>query len=157
MLVANGCNPSYLGDRDQEGSGLKPARANRLKTLSRKHPTQKRAGGVAQEVESLPSKPWFKSHFHKKKKKKPEKKKPTQNKSSPDFGMWDWYQEVTIKTKSHCRSPSWCLENWRTGCWCEESPQHIWCHKCSVSWAWWHTSLIPVTQEVEAGRYQAWG
>jgi hypothetical protein len=32
-----------------------PAQAVVLKTLSRKFPTQKRAGGVAQEVEYLPS------------------------------------------------------------------------------------------------------
>jgi hypothetical protein len=34
LPVAHACNPSYLGDREQEDSGLKPAQANICETLS---------------------------------------------------------------------------------------------------------------------------
>jgi hypothetical protein len=45
MPVAQTCNPSYSGGRDQEHCGSKPARQIVCKT-----PSQKRAGGVAQGV-----------------------------------------------------------------------------------------------------------
>jgi hypothetical protein len=45
-------NPSYSGGRDQEDQGLE--------TLSRKNPSQKRAGGVAQDIG-----PEFKPQYHK--------------------------------------------------------------------------------------------
>jgi hypothetical protein len=56
LLVAHTHNPSYSGGRDQEAHGLKPAPAN---TLSRKNPSQKRAGGLAQDVG-----PEFKPQYH---------------------------------------------------------------------------------------------
>jgi hypothetical protein len=62
--VAYACNPSYSGGRDQEDHGSKPAWQIVYKTLSRKYPSQKRAGGVAQSVG-----PEFKTQYHKKKKK----------------------------------------------------------------------------------------
>jgi hypothetical protein len=55
--VAHTCDPSYLGDRDQEGHSLKPAWAHNLRdSISGKPITKKRAGGVVQVVECLPSK-----------------------------------------------------------------------------------------------------
>jgi hypothetical protein len=56
MRVAHTCNPSYSGGRDQEDQGSKPAWANSLQDPILKNPTQKRAGGVTQVVERLPSK-----------------------------------------------------------------------------------------------------
>jgi hypothetical protein len=53
--VAHAYNPSYLGGRDQEDHSLKPAQANSSQDLSRKNPSQKRADGVVQVVECLPS------------------------------------------------------------------------------------------------------
>jgi hypothetical protein len=53
-LMAHACNPSYTGGRDQENCSLRPAQANSLRDPILK--TQKRAGGVAQMVECLPSK-----------------------------------------------------------------------------------------------------
>jgi hypothetical protein len=54
--VAQACNPSYSGSRDQEHHHLKP-RQKVLKTLSLKYPTyKKRAVRVAQMVSCLPSK-----------------------------------------------------------------------------------------------------
>jgi hypothetical protein len=67
--VAHTCNPSYSGGRDQEDHSSKPARKIVLKTLSRKNPSQKRAGGVAQGVD-----PEFKPQYCKNKK---QKQKPT--------------------------------------------------------------------------------
>jgi hypothetical protein len=46
MPVAHTCNPSYLGGRDQEYQGLKPAGQTVLETLYCKHPSQKRAGAT---------------------------------------------------------------------------------------------------------------
>jgi hypothetical protein len=46
--VSHTSNPSYLGGRDQEYHGSKPAGANSLQDLM-----QNRAGGVAQGLESL--------------------------------------------------------------------------------------------------------
>jgi hypothetical protein len=43
-LEAQGCNPSYSGCRDQEGSGCKPAWANSSLTLSPKNPSQMARG-----------------------------------------------------------------------------------------------------------------
>jgi hypothetical protein len=57
MLVAHACNPSYLGGRDQENCGLKPAPGKLVQeTVSQKNPTQNRPSRVAQVVELLPSK-----------------------------------------------------------------------------------------------------
>jgi hypothetical protein len=67
VLVAHACNPSYSGGRDQEDPGSKPAWAIVGKTLSRKIPSQKMAGGVAQGVG-----PEFKPQNHKKGKKEME-------------------------------------------------------------------------------------
>jgi hypothetical protein len=53
--MAHICNPNYSGDRDQEDCSSKPAPDTVCDTLSQKYPTQKRAGGVVQEVEHLPS------------------------------------------------------------------------------------------------------
>jgi hypothetical protein len=51
VLLAQACNPSYLGGRDQEDRGLKPALANSSQNpILKKNPSQKRAGGVAQGV-----------------------------------------------------------------------------------------------------------
>jgi hypothetical protein len=64
-LVAHSYNPSYSGGRDQEDQGLKPAWTNSLQDpISKKKPSQKRVGGVAQGVG-----PEFKSQHHKKKRK----------------------------------------------------------------------------------------
>jgi hypothetical protein len=60
--VAHTCNPSYSGDK-AGGCSSKPAQANSLKDLISKKKTQKRAGGVAQDVS-----PEFKPTYHKKKK-----------------------------------------------------------------------------------------
>jgi hypothetical protein len=63
--------PSYLGSRDQEDWGLRPAQANSsYRTPSQKYPTQKRAEGVAQVVERLPSKAQSSNPSTTKKKKK---------------------------------------------------------------------------------------
>jgi hypothetical protein len=43
-------NPSYSAGKDQEAHGSKPARQIVCETLSRKNPSQKMAGGVAQGV-----------------------------------------------------------------------------------------------------------
>jgi hypothetical protein len=75
-LMAHFYNPSYLGGRDQEDQGLKPAQANSLWDPSLKIPNTKRAGGVAPGVG-----PEFKPQYHKKKKKK---KKPARANSSWD-------------------------------------------------------------------------
>jgi hypothetical protein len=63
--MAQTCNCSYSGGRDQEDCGLKPAPANSCETLFRKNPSQKRAGGLAQGVG-----PEFKPHYCKRKEKK---------------------------------------------------------------------------------------
>jgi hypothetical protein len=60
--VAHVCNPSYSGGRDQEDHGLKLAQVNSLWDPISKNPSQKRGGGVAQDVG-----PEFKSQYHKKK------------------------------------------------------------------------------------------
>jgi hypothetical protein len=59
--VAHACNPSYLGGRDQEDHGSKPAQANSLQDpTSKKNPSQKWAGGVTRGVG-----PEFKPQCHK--------------------------------------------------------------------------------------------
>jgi hypothetical protein len=63
--VAHACNPSYLGGRDQEVCGLKPAQANTSGHPISKIPNIKRAGGVAQGVCHE-----FKPQYHKKQKQK---------------------------------------------------------------------------------------
>jgi hypothetical protein len=61
-LVAHACNLSFSGGRDQEDHGSKPDWANSsLRPYLEKNPSQKRAGGVAQGVDSE-----FKSQYHKK-------------------------------------------------------------------------------------------
>jgi hypothetical protein len=60
-LVAHACNPSYLGCRDQEDGGSKPAPAHSFHDPISKNPSQKRAGGVAQGVG-----PEFKPQYRKK-------------------------------------------------------------------------------------------
>jgi hypothetical protein len=40
--VSHACNPSYLGDRDQEDHGSKPAWANSLRDPILKNPSQKK-------------------------------------------------------------------------------------------------------------------
>jgi hypothetical protein len=65
---AHACNPSYSGDRDQDDRSSKTAPANSLQApVSKKIPSQKRTGGVAQGVS-----PEFKPWYCKKKKKKRE-------------------------------------------------------------------------------------
>jgi hypothetical protein len=54
--MAHVCNPIYSGGRDQEDLGLKPAWANTSRPYLKKTHYKKRADGVAQEVECLPSK-----------------------------------------------------------------------------------------------------
>jgi hypothetical protein len=54
--VAHAYNPSYSGGRDREDQGSKPGQADSLQEPISKNPSQKRAGGVAQMVEHLPSK-----------------------------------------------------------------------------------------------------
>jgi hypothetical protein len=46
--VVHICNPSYLGGRDQEDHGLKPAQANSSKTLSQKKKITKKGWGGSQ-------------------------------------------------------------------------------------------------------------
>jgi hypothetical protein len=46
--VAHTCNPSYLGGRDKEDLGLKPALANSSQDSILRILITKRAGGVAQ-------------------------------------------------------------------------------------------------------------
>jgi hypothetical protein len=60
--VAYSFNPSYLGSRDQEDPGSKPALANSLPDPILEKPITKKAGGVAQCVG-----PEFKPYYHKKK------------------------------------------------------------------------------------------
>jgi hypothetical protein len=49
MLVTHACDPSYLGGRDQEDQGSKPAQANSsMRSYLKKAHHKKRAGGVAQ-------------------------------------------------------------------------------------------------------------
>jgi hypothetical protein len=48
--MAHACNPSYSEGRDQEDYGSKLARANSFQDLSRKSPSQNRAGRVIQGV-----------------------------------------------------------------------------------------------------------
>jgi hypothetical protein len=67
--VAHACNPSYLGGRNQEDLGSKPAQRNSFQDPISKNPiTKKWAGGVAQGV--APSL----NPMTKKKKKKKKKK-----------------------------------------------------------------------------------
>jgi hypothetical protein len=57
VLVAHAYNPSYLGDRNQEDHGSKPALGKWFVRFVSKIPnTQKRAGGVTQAIQHLPSK-----------------------------------------------------------------------------------------------------
>jgi hypothetical protein len=69
-LVAHACNSSYLGDRDQEDCGSKPAQANSSWDPISKKKThhKKRTGGVAQRVS-----PELKPQHHKKRQRKKEK------------------------------------------------------------------------------------
>jgi hypothetical protein len=61
--VAHACNPSYSRGRDQEDCGSKPAWAKSSSNpISKKNPSQERAGGVAQSVG-----PEFKPQYYKKK------------------------------------------------------------------------------------------
>jgi hypothetical protein len=53
--VAHACKPSYSGGRGQEDHGSKPAEENSLRHPISKNPSQKKAGGMAQVVVSLPS------------------------------------------------------------------------------------------------------
>jgi hypothetical protein len=56
LLVAQAYNPSYSGGRDRKDHGLKPAQANSSRDpISRKLITKK-ADGVTQVIECLPSK-----------------------------------------------------------------------------------------------------
>jgi hypothetical protein len=66
-----------LGSRDQEDCSLRLAPA-KIKTLSQKYPIQKRAGRVAQIVESLPIKHEALSSNPSAAKKKKKEKKLTQ-------------------------------------------------------------------------------
>jgi hypothetical protein len=50
VLMAHVCNPSCSRDRDQEDCGSKPGQASSLRDPISKSPSQKRAGGVAQDV-----------------------------------------------------------------------------------------------------------
>jgi hypothetical protein len=100
--VAHACNPRNSGGRDQEDHGSKPAWANSSqgpiskKKKKTKNPTQKRVGGVAQVVKTLPlpppktaggvglaedAEPEFKSqhHTHKHMCKKPKTPQTLQN------------------------------------------------------------------------------
>jgi hypothetical protein len=64
-VVTHACNPSYSGGRDQENQGLKPARASSSgDPISKKYPSQKRAGGMVQGEG-----PKFRPQYHKKKQK----------------------------------------------------------------------------------------
>jgi hypothetical protein len=66
VLVAWACNPSYLGDRDQEDCSLKPGQANSSRDpISTKPITKKKADGVAQGIG-----PVFKPQYHKTKQEK---------------------------------------------------------------------------------------
>jgi hypothetical protein len=56
MPVVHNCNPNYSRSSDQEDCGSKPAQANSLQDPILKKKSQKRAGGVAQVVEHLPTK-----------------------------------------------------------------------------------------------------
>jgi hypothetical protein len=49
-LVAH-AKPSYSWGRDQEDCGLKPAQANSSRDPTSKSPSEKRAGGIAQDVD----------------------------------------------------------------------------------------------------------
>jgi hypothetical protein len=76
--VTHARNPSYSGGRDQEDHYLKPGREDSSRDSILKN-TQKRAGGVAQAIEHLPSKCEALSStvgtvLQKKKKKKKKKK-----------------------------------------------------------------------------------
>jgi hypothetical protein len=68
--VAHICNPSYSEGKDQEDCGSQPPQAKSSSDpISKKKPTQKRAGGVAQGVD-----PEFKPQYYKKKKKERKKR-----------------------------------------------------------------------------------
>jgi hypothetical protein len=69
VLTAHTCNPNYSGGRDQEDGGSKPALANSSRDPILKNPSQKMAGGVAQDKGSE-FKPQYHTHTQKKKKKK---------------------------------------------------------------------------------------
>jgi hypothetical protein len=67
MLVAQACNPSYSGGRNQEDLGSRPAQANSsLRLYLKKILHKKSAGGVVQGEEG----PEFNPQYCKKKKKK---------------------------------------------------------------------------------------
>jgi hypothetical protein len=54
-LVAHACNPTYLGDRDQDGDSIHSGQTV-LETSPRKYPAQKRAGRMVQVIEHQPTK-----------------------------------------------------------------------------------------------------
>jgi hypothetical protein len=56
--VADICNPSYSGDRNQEDRSSKPAWSNSLQDPISKNSSHKRAGGVAQS-KGPEFKPWY--------------------------------------------------------------------------------------------------
>jgi hypothetical protein len=65
--VTHACNPSHSGGRDQEDRSSKPAWANSSQDpISKKIPSQKRAGGVGGVAQGVG--PEFKPQSHKKKK-----------------------------------------------------------------------------------------
>jgi hypothetical protein len=63
-LVTHTCNPNYLGGRDQEDHGSKPTWANNSRPHPKKNPSQKKAGGVAQDLSTE-----FKPRYRKKRKR----------------------------------------------------------------------------------------
>jgi hypothetical protein len=65
VLVAYACNPSYLGDRDQEDQGLKPAQANSLQDPIWKKPFTKKVWWNGWRCRS-----WVQTPVLKKKRKK---------------------------------------------------------------------------------------
>jgi hypothetical protein len=76
VLVAHACNPSNTGGSDQDDQGSRPAQTNSSQDPISKIPNRKkRAGGVDQEVEHLPSKCEILSSNPSIKKKKKEKEK----------------------------------------------------------------------------------
>jgi hypothetical protein len=54
--MAHTYNPSYLGSRDQVDCSWRRVQATKMRTYLKKNPMKRRAGGVDQVVECLPSK-----------------------------------------------------------------------------------------------------
>jgi hypothetical protein len=63
VLVADACNTSYSGGRDQEDRGSKPARANSLRDPILKIPNTERASGLPQGI-GPEFKPQYHTHTH---------------------------------------------------------------------------------------------